>query len=407
LSKVSFLTLLSLFLTLIKGVTYVLCPNHQTIDIIAFQNRLGIGILALAMLLIGVVFVASASINNSQETLSKGGISEIIDSNNVQTPDFGPYIFDDLKKEPNFLLAKGQIPNYTNQVEKQNWIDKLDKCRVLLDNDKNMTSYIYPKGPVIGYAWNNHGYFMIMLYKNMNVTDSQIEEIYNVVNKTASKASIQEIPVVFSRDDLFQDEVSGYDSYYRPIIGAIKVTGQTGDWGTIGYAAKTSSGTKGYVTVQHLGTYVGYQMYQPTSNAAGSVSKISSQHADACFVPYSNVAAKIHVGGGVTRDVYGYDSSVPCNIWNNRLVYISGASSGLQSGHVGGVGTLPEGGGPYYNMVYADYSSLPGDSGAPVFYMPSGNRVLLGVHKGTFSGHKWFSPVSGVTSDLGVTPLTA
>ena len=108
----------------------------------------------------------------------------------------------------------------------------------------------------------------------MNITDSQIDGIYNVVNKTANKASIQEIPIVFSRDDLFQNEVSGYDSYYRPIIGGIMVTSETGNWGTIGYAAQTSAGTKGYVTAQHLGTYVGYDMYQPTSDAAGSVSAI-------------------------------------------------------------------------------------------------------------------------------------
>jgi hypothetical protein len=86
---------------------------------------------------------------------------------------------------------------------------------------------------------------------------------------------------------------------------------------------------------------------------------------------------------------------------------MSGAASGLKTGHVKGVGTLSEGGGPYYNMVYADYSSLPGDSGAPVYYAPSSDRILLGVHKGSFSGYKWFSPVSGVISDLGVTPLTA
>jgi hypothetical protein len=58
-------------------------------------------------------------------------------------------------------------------------------------------------------------------------------------------------------------------------------------------------------------------------------------------------------------------------------------------------------------MVYADYGSLSGDSGAPVYYMPAGSCTLLGIHKGIFLGYKWFSPVSGIKSDLGVTPLTA
>ncbi|WP_269849960.1 hypothetical protein [Methanosarcina horonobensis] len=172
-----------------------------------------------------------------------------------------------------------------------------------------MEPYVYPKGPVIGYGFDINGYFEVVFYEGMNVTDSQINEIYNVISKRASEVSIKEAPVVFGKSDFIQDEVSGYDSYYRPIIGAIKVTGETGACGTIGYAAQTGSGTKGYVTVQHLGTYVGYDMYQPTSDAAGSVSKISGHYADACFVPYSNVAAKIHVGSGVTKNVNSYVSS--------------------------------------------------------------------------------------------------
>jgi len=57
----------------------------------------------------------------------------------------------------------------------------------------------------------------------MNVTDSQISEIYNVINRGANKAGIQEIPVVFAKKDLFTDLVaSGYGTKYRnPVIGAI------------------------------------------------------------------------------------------------------------------------------------------------------------------------------------------
>ena len=120
------------------------------------KTKFGIAILALSMLLIGVVFFASASTNDFQETLSKNESIDITNLNDVQIPDFGPYVFDDLKQKTNFWAVKGQIPNYTDQVEKENWIDKLDKTRVLLDNDTNIKPYIYPNGPVIGYAWNNH-----------------------------------------------------------------------------------------------------------------------------------------------------------------------------------------------------------------------------------------------------------
>lgn len=313
-----------------------------------------------------------------------------------------------MKNDPNVLATKGQIPNYTTQVDKQNWLSKLDNSRILLDNDTNMKLYLYPKGPVIGYSWDANGYLEVTFYKGLNVTDSQINEIYNLISKRANEVSVQEVPVVFSRSDLFKDEVSGYDSYYRPINGAIKVTGETGSWGTIGYAAKTSSGTKGYVTVQHLGTYVGYDMYQPASDAAGSVSKISGHYADACFVPYSNVAAKIHIGGGSAADVYNYVSTIPSSGWVNWKVYMSGAASGVKSGYIKGAGlTLTEGGGPYYNKVKANYSSTTGDSGAPIYRISSGNYIVLGIHKGTFNGYKWFSPVSGINSDLSVLPIKA
>lgn len=373
-------------------------------------KRTGLRILVLAMLLIGVVFAASASSNDSTTVTSEDEVSGIAESESqdIQIPDFSPQTFENLKNDPNILATKGQIPDYTNQVEKQSWIDKLDKSRVLLDNDTNMEPYMYPKGPIIGYAWNNQGYFEVMLYKNMKITDSQINEIYDVINKTANKASIKEIPIVFSKDDLFQDHVSGYNSYHRPIIGAIKVTGQTGGWGTIGFAAQTSSGTKGYVTVQHLGTSVGYKMYQPINTlgayGAGSVSKISGHYADACFVPYSNVAAKIHIGGGSTKNVYGYDSTVPGISWNNRKVYKSGTTTGVTDGTIKGAGTL-DNGPTYYNMVYSNYGSSSGDSGGPVYRIINGNYYLLGIHKGYFHGYSWFSPVSGIKSDLGVTPI--
>ncbi|KKG14220.1 hypothetical protein EO98_09630 [Methanosarcina sp. 2.H.T.1A.6] len=58
------------------------------------RNKIGAGILLLAVLLTGVVFVASASDDNSQNTLPKGEIFEFNESNSqrVELPDFGPHI---------------------------------------------------------------------------------------------------------------------------------------------------------------------------------------------------------------------------------------------------------------------------------------------------------------------------
>jgi hypothetical protein len=377
---------------------------------VTHSKKIFIELLILTILLVGVVFVASASTNDLTVVSSEGEVSGINEQglNDMQIPDFGPKTLENLNKDSKILTTEGQIPQYTTQIERRNWLNKLDKTRLTLGDDIN--PYVYPKGPIIGYGININGYFEVILYENMNITDPQINEIYNVISKRANEVSIKKVPVVFGKSDFIQNEVSGYNTYYRPIIGAIKVTGETGSWATIGYAAKTSSGTKGYVTVQHLGTYVGYDMYQPESDAAGSVSKISNHSADACFVPYSNVAAKIHIGNGVTKNINSYVSSIPSNSWTSWGVFMSGTTSGVKSGNVVGWGNLTDAGGMIYtNMVKADYTSQGGDSGAPIYrVIPTTSEYrLVGVHKGNFYGYTWFSPISGVISDLGVTPLTA
>jgi len=87
---------------------------------------------------------------------------------------------------------------------------------------------------------------------------------------------------------------------------------------------------------------------------------------------------------------------------------MSGKNSGVQQGHIKGRGNLYDNGITYNNMVKADYTSVSGDSGAPIYRkISSSDYRLLGIHKGTFYGYKWFSPISGIKSDLGVTPITA
>ena len=66
-----------------------------------------------------------------------------------------------------------------------------------------------------------------------------------------------------------------------------------------------------------------------------------------------------------------------------------------------------------YRQYVAGYNCDGGDSGAPVYVYVSGGVKIVGIHwggVGTYnSGYSTsiFSPVSGVQSDLGVTPLTA
>lgn len=173
--------------------------------------RIDIEILALMILLTGVISVASASADSSQDTQSKGAISEFNDLNSQRepSPDFGPQTFEGLKSDPNVLATKGQISQYATQAERQNRLHKLDTTYKLIRGEMN--PYAYPKGPVLAYGLNFDGYIEVVLYNEMNVTDSQINEMYNVINKKAIESSVQDVPVVFKKSDFFQNDIATGD----------------------------------------------------------------------------------------------------------------------------------------------------------------------------------------------------
>jgi hypothetical protein len=173
----------------------------------AIIKKLGINAIITALLIIGLVFVVLAT-NNFQKMSSGSKTSGINDSKSqcIEIPDLGSQKFDDLKKNPNVLATKGRYPNFATQAEKEEWLVKLDKTFSNLRDD--MDTYRYSKGPVVGYGFTPYGYFEVAFYKD--VTDSQINEIYNLIDKSASEASIQEIPVVFLKGHYVQcDAVTG------------------------------------------------------------------------------------------------------------------------------------------------------------------------------------------------------
>jgi hypothetical protein len=155
------------------------------------------------------------SANGSQDTPSKSAILDINDPNLQRVPlDFDPQTFKNLKNNPDFLATRGQMPQFFTQAERENWLGKLDYIRELADND--LSPYAYPKGPVLGHGDGENGCIEVYLYKGMNVTDNQIDEIYNVINKIGNKLNIQDVPVVFFKSDFVQDAILTKDS------GAIK-----------------------------------------------------------------------------------------------------------------------------------------------------------------------------------------
>jgi hypothetical protein len=171
------------------------------------KRKIGIGIFTLTILFVGVIFIAGASLNSSQDTLSKDESYEFNDSNSVRIPlpDFGPQTFKDLKNNPDVIATRGQMSQFSTQTERQNWLGKLDEIRILADDD--LSPYAYPEGPALGHGFGENGTFEVYLYKGMTVTDSQIDEMYNVINKIGNKLNIQDVPVIFFKRDFVQDVI--------------------------------------------------------------------------------------------------------------------------------------------------------------------------------------------------------
>ena len=373
------------------------------------SKGLRISALLVALLLIGVAFAgATAPQKDFPEDLPVHVLMGLNDSQlqYLEIPDFGPEVFEDMEEDPDVRDTRGKTPRFETEKERQNWLDKLDENRI--DVRDEMRPYLYPEGPVIAYGWYIEGYFEVVFYENATVETSQIDEIYAVIDKQAKKRDIQDVPVAFKTDDFVQLQVSGYDNRYRPIIGGIQVqTIKSGSTyvATLGFAVKKKSdGTKGYVVAKHFGNSIGLQMWQPTvsdSNKVGTVSELGGHYADASFVPYSDVEAKIHIGDSMVGSVGGSKEPERC-----MRVHKSGKSTGLTSGYVVGVGeTITASGYTYFDQVKANYTAAGGDSGAPVYCL-DGVCKIVGIHKGHSSSHTYFSPISGVENDLGVIPLT-
>lgn len=365
--------------------------------------------LLATMLLLSIAFVGTAAPDKKDRPIEQIMFG-LNDSELYQKdiPDFGPEVFDKLKKDSKIHKTKGKIPKYKTQEQRLAWLDKLNENRVGVRGE--ISKYVYPKGPVIGYGYDWEGYFLVDLYENSTFDDALTDEIYSVINKHAvKKTAIQEIPVVFSVGGFPQLEAR--DDKFRPIIGGVYVQNDEDTYGsTIGFAAVDQYGDKGYVVSGHLGTGatdVGMVTGQPNmflSNIAGAVTKTGGTFADAAWVPYSDVAAKIYVTSTNIAPVKGDRAPTV-----GMTVYKAGIATGTTSGSVErNVDEIihPDHG-MLYNQWFANYTSAPGDSGAPVYTLVGTNRELVGIHSGKSGAYATFSPVSGIIADLGVLPLTS
>lgn len=332
-----------------------------------------------------------------------------------------------MSENKSILRTYGKITEIAAGTEAYEWLNRLDNIRVNLNENNEMKPYFYPSGPLVAYGTNADGYFWVIFDERYSAKNEDFDAIFDLINKQALKLNIANVPIVFSTGSpitpvsasINQASVSStnpYLTYYRPIKGGIGdsvVKGSTAALGTIGFTAKRNSdNAKGYVIAGHTAWFqTGLSSYQPlyaSGNLAGTVSKIGS-NTDAAFVPYNNVAAKMHIGGGNFVNVNGsYSGGI-----SGMTLTKSGAASGSVTGQYLGVLTGQTIGGHYMDRIELMRTTCTtGDSGGPVYYASSGRYKIVGIISAstTVNGNipaTVYIPCGEVMSKLGVTPLTA
>lgn len=336
--------------------------------------------------------------------------------NEVFTSEVGPRLIPETEM-PHSFETIGKLPEFKNKVEEQKWLEKLAELGDRLDGpDVPFVS----EGIVVGHGAGGDGYYWVTISpdKKNEANKAVMTTIVTTIDKVAKEeiGFDREVPVKFA----WVTGATGWEAYdsrtipYRPIIGGIQVQsrdqGVTMPSSTLGWSA-VRSGVKGYVVASHIGYNrlipIGSTIYQPTypSYPAGTVRDRKHVYADAAWVEFSNVIAKIYLTPGLIVSVNFYqDPSV------GSTVYMSGLASGLVNGTVRYINVdeqLPLGW--LYDQAIASYPRASGDSGAPVYIPTQYGRGIVGIHSGAsvnFSGLARFSPTSGVNTDVGAVPLT-
>lgn len=116
-------------------------------------------------------------------------------------PDFGPEVFEKMKDNPRIYKTIGIIPRFETEEERINWIDILIKLGTELKGN-GLEGHNYPEGIVFGRGTSIDGYYSVNIYENSTFNESQVDEVYSIIDKKAQSMGIQNVPVAF--------EITGY-----------------------------------------------------------------------------------------------------------------------------------------------------------------------------------------------------
>ncbi len=186
----------------------------------------GIGALLTAILLVAVAFAETAP-TAPPDSVERALLGlNATEPHNEGLPDFGPEIFENIKKDPKILATYGKIPTIKIEMQKRDWLDKLDE--IMKRGRDRIDSYFYPAGPVLGYGYDYKGYIFVTFKDNSSKT--LMNEIYKIIYDQAVQRGVPEIPVVFESGNIPQSD-------------SLRAGAQAADWNMWGKDAGHTSFT--------------------------------------------------------------------------------------------------------------------------------------------------------------------
>lgn len=158
-----------------------------------FDKKIKITILVIVILIEGATFTNAANVIYSSNEV--GSFQKVIDLSeyglaNCTNPASSIY-------DPAVLKAYGKVPAIQNASQLNEFASKL---RMIRESSWEEVDF-YPNGSVVQYGSDPaRGYFFIELYDSGETVyfETDIKEIYNILDKHAIELGIQDIPVVFT-----------------------------------------------------------------------------------------------------------------------------------------------------------------------------------------------------------------
>lgn len=117
--------------------------------------------------------------------------------NLLENESFTFITLEELKQDPYFIATYGRIPVFESMEERKQWLDTIHEIYDEVNTDREMSKYLSPNGPIVGYGFSVFGYLKVRVKEE--VDDTFMNDVYKIFDSHAEGKGVNEVPLVFFR----------------------------------------------------------------------------------------------------------------------------------------------------------------------------------------------------------------